>query len=55
MQPEQIDAVVKTGGSSNIPLFSAMLVQIFEAHKVKASDVFNSVTAGLAIKAYQSM
>jgi len=55
MQPRQIDAVVKTGGSSNIPLFSAMLERIFGEHKVIASDVFNSVTAGLAIKAYQSM
>ncbi len=51
----QIDAVVKTGGSSNIPLFSKMLERIFGVQKVKASDVFNSVTAGLAIKAYQTM
>ena len=53
MQPWQIDAVVKTGGSSNIPLFTGMLVRIFGADKVIASDVFNSVTAGLAIKATQ--
>jgi hypothetical chaperone protein len=50
----QIDAVVKTGGSSNIPMFSEMLGRIFGNDKVKASDIFNSVTAGLAIKAYQS-
>jgi hypothetical chaperone protein len=55
MLPEQIEAVVKTGGSSNIPLFSVMLGRIFGEHKVRATDVFNSVTAGLAIKAYQSM
>jgi hypothetical protein len=30
-----------------------MLVRIFGNNKVKASDVFNSVTAGLAIKAYR--
>ncbi|HSB67200.1 MAG TPA: Hsp70 family protein [Anaerolineales bacterium] len=47
----QIDAVVKTGGSSNIPLFSEMLGRVFGNTKVKASDIFNSVTAGLAIKA----
>jgi hypothetical chaperone protein len=51
----KIDAVVKTGGSSNIPAFSEMLNRIFGAQKVKASDVFNSVTAGLAIKAHQLM
>jgi molecular chaperone DnaK (HSP70) len=55
MEPRQIDAVVKTGGSSNIPLFSEMLNRIFGRKKVTASDVFNSVTAGLAIKAYQTM
>lgn len=53
LEPGQIDAVVKTGGSSNIPIFSEMLGRIFGNDRVKASDVFNSVTAGLAIKAYQ--
>jgi hypothetical chaperone protein len=51
LEPGQIDAVVKTGGSSNIPLFSLMLEGIFGKDKVKTSDVFNSVTAGLAVKA----
>ncbi len=54
MEPDQIDAVVKTGGSSNIPVFSEMLGRIFAFDKVKSSDVFNSVTAGLAIKAHQN-
>lgn len=53
IEPQDIDAVVKTGGSSNIPVFTEMLGRIFGAEKVKASDVFNSVTAGLAIKAQQ--
>jgi hypothetical chaperone protein len=46
-----IDAVVKTGGSSNIPLFTEMLTRIFGAEKVKESNAFTSVVAGLAIKA----
>jgi molecular chaperone DnaK (HSP70) len=54
MEPNQIDAVVKTGGSSNIPVFSEMLGRIFGFDKLKSSDVFNSVTAGLAIKAHQN-
>ncbi len=54
IEPGEIDAVVKTGGSSNIPLFSDMLVRIFGQEKVKASDVFNSVAGGLAIKAHQA-
>lgn len=53
LEPAQIDAVVKTGGSSNIPMFSLLLERIFGNDRVKASDVFNSVTAGLAIKAHQ--
>jgi hypothetical chaperone protein len=54
MEPGQIDAVVKTGGSSNIPVFSEMLGSIFGPGRVKSSDVFNSVTAGLAIKAHKN-
>jgi len=53
LEPGQVDAVVKTGGSSSIPAFSVMLERIFSPDKVKASNVFSSVTAGLAIKAYQ--
>ncbi len=53
LETQQIDAVVKTGGSSNIPLFTEMLGRLFGPEKVTASDVFNSVTAGLAIKAFQ--
>ena len=53
MEPGQIDAVVKTGGSSNIPLFTNMLVRIFGSQKVVTSDIFSSVTAGLAIRANQ--
>ncbi len=49
---EEIDAVVKTGGSSNIPLFTGMLARIFGAEKVKQSSSFSSVVAGLAIKAF---
>jgi hypothetical chaperone protein len=51
LEPKEMDAVVKTGGSSNIPLFTEMLTRIFGAEKVKASNTFSSVVAGLAIKA----
>ena len=49
---KEIDAVVKTGGSSNIPLFTGMLVRLFGVEKVKESSSFSSVVAGLAIKAF---
>lgn len=51
LEPGQIDAVVKTGGSSNIPVFTALLNRLFGAGRVKASNSFSSVTAGLAIRA----
>ena len=50
-EPGEIDAVVKTGGSSSIPLFTDMLARIFGREKVKESNAFTSVVAGLAIKA----
>jgi hypothetical protein len=36
-----------------VPVFSEMLERIFGSEKLKSSDVFNSVTAGLAISAQQ--
>jgi hypothetical chaperone protein len=53
LELEQIDAVVKTGGSSNIPVFTGMLARLFGAERVKESNSFSSVTAGLAIRAHE--
>ena len=50
-EPGEIDAVVRTGGSAQIPRFVDMLGGIFGPEKVVLADVFNSVTAGLAIRA----
>lgn len=51
LELEQIDAVVKTGGSSNVPAFSQMLAGIFGTDRVKSSNAFSSVTAGLGLRA----
>ncbi|MCJ7700784.1 MAG: Hsp70 family protein [Anaerolineales bacterium] len=51
LEPQQIEAVVKTGGSSSIPAFTEMLGRVFGKGKIKQSDSFSSVTAGLAIRA----
>jgi hypothetical chaperone protein len=45
--------VVKTGGSSSIPVFTTMLERIFGGEKLKQSDVFSSVSAGLALRAHE--
>ncbi len=51
---EEVDVVVKTGGSSNVPRFTALLERTFGTAKVQASDIFGSVTAGLAICAREA-
>jgi hypothetical chaperone protein len=50
LEAGQIDAVVKTGGSSNIPAFTRMLARHFTPGRIRSSDLFNSVTAGLAMR-----
>jgi hypothetical chaperone protein len=52
LKPDQIDAVVRTGGSSDIPAFRYMLKEKFGAMKVRSSDTFSSVTSGLGIIAH---
>jgi len=47
----EIDAVVRTGGSAQIPRFVEMMERIFGPEKVVLSDVFSGVTSGLAIRA----
>ncbi len=50
LAPGEIDAVMRTGGSAQIPRFTEMLERIFGSGKVVLSDVFSGVTAGLAIR-----
>ncbi len=49
---EQIDVVLRTGGSSRIPAFVKMLTERFGAEKLQEMDVFTGVASGLAIAAY---
>ena len=49
LRPDQIDAVLRTGGSAQIPCFVALLEERFGAAKVRSMDTFSSVTAGLAV------
>jgi hypothetical chaperone protein len=50
---ENIDVVIRTGGSSQIPVFVHMLESRFGADKVRSIDAFSSVTAGLGIIAHR--
>jgi molecular chaperone DnaK (HSP70) len=49
---QEIDAVVRTGGSVQIPYVIDMLGHIFGPEKFVLSDVFGSVSSGLAIRAH---
>jgi hypothetical chaperone protein len=49
--PDQVDAVVYTGGSSLIPSFQRLLAETFGADKLRVQDAFGSVVRGLALDA----
>ncbi|MEO8609011.1 MAG: Hsp70 family protein [Chloroflexota bacterium] len=48
-----IDRVIRTGGSSEIPAFIELLGRRFGADKVGSIDIFSSVTSGLGIIAHR--
>ncbi|MCL5784533.1 MAG: Hsp70 family protein [Patescibacteria group bacterium] len=50
LEPEQIDKVVRTGGSSLIPIFEQMLIKIFGKEKITLFETFTSIAAGLALE-----
>ena len=52
LDAEEIDTVVRTGGSAQIPCFVALLARVFGPQRVVLSDVFSGVTAGLAVRAH---
>jgi hypothetical chaperone protein len=53
LNPDEIDAVVRTGGSSQIPCFIALLAERFGVQKLRLENTFSGVTAGLAIRAWE--
>jgi hypothetical chaperone protein len=53
LRPEGVDVVVATGGSSSIPAFQALLRHELSGAELVVSDIFGSVTGGLAIQAYR--
>lgn len=53
VDPGDIDLVVRTGGSSRIPLFVRFLENTFGAEKVLERHAFTTVARGLAIRAHE--
>jgi len=54
IEPNQIDVVLRTGGSSLVPVFINMLSDLFGADKLQAMDPLTSVVGGLAVAAHMN-
>jgi len=50
LRDEQIDAVLRTGGTSEVPVFIDLLADRFGMEKIVELNPFTSIVAGLAIK-----
>lgn len=53
LKPNQIDKIILTGGSSQVPAFISQLSEIFSTDKLINSNHFTSVASGLALRAQQ--
>lgn len=53
LKPNQIDKIILTGGSSQVPVFQKLLTEIFPPNKVISSDYFSAVALGLGLRAQQ--
>ncbi|MBI3914074.1 MAG: Hsp70 family protein, partial [Chloroflexi bacterium] len=51
--PEKMEVVLRTGGTSAVPVFTALLAQIFGEHKLAHMDLLTSVVGGLAVVAHE--
>ncbi len=47
--PTKIDIVLRTGGTSAVPIFTALLARVFGEAKLAEMDLFTSVVGGLAV------
>ena len=53
LAPEQINVVLRTGGSSQTPIFVGLLERIFGYEKLRAMDPLTSVVGGMAVVAHE--
>ena len=51
VKPNEIDRILLTGGTSQVPLINRMVVNIFGAEKILRPDYFSSVATGLGYAA----
>jgi hypothetical chaperone protein len=53
IDPDQIDVVLRTGGTSAVPAFTELLAEIFDRRKLRTLELLTSVVGGLAIAAHE--
>jgi hypothetical chaperone protein len=53
IKPDQVDVVLRTGGTSAVPAFTELLADIFDRRKVRSLELLTSVVGGLAIAAHE--
>jgi hypothetical chaperone protein len=53
IKPEQVDVVLRTGGTSAVPAFTDLLAEIFDRRKLRSLELLTSVVGGLAIAAHE--
>jgi hypothetical chaperone protein len=53
LQNNQIQAVLRTGGSSEIPVFINLLAERFGLEKIKNIDPLTTVVGGLAVRGHE--
>jgi len=53
LRPDRIDVVLRTGGTSLVPAYVAMLEQLFGPEKIRPMDPLTSVVGGMAIVAHE--
>ncbi len=54
IKPDQVDVVLRTGGTSAVPAFTELLADIFDRRKVRSLELLTSVVGGLAIAAREN-
>jgi hypothetical chaperone protein len=53
LSPDDVDVVLRTGGTSLVPAFVSMLAEVFDHDKIREMDPLTSVVGGMAIVAHE--
>jgi hypothetical protein len=53
LQPDRVDVILRTGGTSAVPAFTNLLSETFDRSKLRSLELLTSVVGGLAIAAHE--